>query len=343
MIRTVPVEEAVGMALAHDITEIRPGEFKGAAFRRGHVVRCHDLEHLKRLGKEHLYVLDPAEDEMHEDDAALALAEALCGEGVIPQGIPKEGKVDLRAGRDGLLHVEVEALLRFNSLGEVMCATRHTHTLVKRGQVVGATRAIPLLIPRDRVEEAVRIARNASGILKVRVLRRVLAGVLITGNEVYSGRVRDRFAPVISQKVEALGGRVLEIRFVPDDDEKIAQSAHELISAGADIIITTGGMSVDPDDRTRRALERAGATHILYGSAALPGAMFLVAELRGIPVLGVPACGLYHRATVFDLIYPRILAGDRITRRDLAALGHGGLCLHCDACRFPVCPFGKVA
>jgi hypothetical protein len=329
--------------LAHDITEIRPKEFKGAAFRRGHVVHCHDLEHLRRLGKENLFVLEPEPDEMHEDEAAAHMAEALCGEGVEPGGPPHEGKISLKATRAGLLKVDVDALTSFNALGEVMCATQHTSTLVNQGQTVGATRAIPLIMKRMQIEEAVQIARSVGGILRVLSLKPVRAGVLITGNEVYYGHIQDRFAPIIRDKVQNLGGLVLDEIILPDDEKQIAKAAQDLISRGAEVLITTGGMSVDPDDRTRFALERAGAQDILYGSAVLPGAMFMLAYLNEIPILGVPACGLYHKITIFDLIYPRILAGDRITRKELAAMGHGGLCLQCETCRYPICPFGKGA
>ena len=341
MIQVVSVEESVGKALGHDITEIRPGEFKGPAFKRGHIVRTQDIDHLRRLGKDNLYILEPDPNQMHEDDAAVELANALCGEGVCWDGEPREGKIDLKAARDGLLKVDVEKLTLFNELGEVMCASRHINTLVLKGDKVAGTRAIPLLADRSIVRQAVLIARQSEGILRVAPLRQVKAGVLVTGNEVYYGRIEDRFAPIIRRKVEALNGTVVDVVFLPDDDERIASTALDLIERGAEVLITTGGMSVDPDDRTRFGLLKAGARDMLYGSAVLPGAMFMIAELNGIPVLGIPACGLFANATIFDLIYPRVLAGDQITRKDIAKLGHGGLCLKCDPCHFPRCPFGK--
>ncbi len=343
MIQVICVEEAVGKALAHDVTEIRPGEFKGPAFRRGHIMRTEDIEHLRRLGKEHVYILEPTPNQVHEDDAAVGIASALCGEGVCWKGAPREGKISLQAARDGLLKIDVAALCRFNELGEVMCATRHTNTLVLKGDKVGATRAIPLLIDHSIVEEAVTVAQQSAGVLRVLPLRQVKAGILITGNEVYHGRIEDRFEPIIRRKVEALNGIIMDVAFLPDDDEQIAACALEFIDRGAEILITTGGMSVDPDDRTRFGLLKAGALDMLYGSAVLPGAMFMIAKLKDVPVLGIPACGLFAQTTIFDLIYPRILAGDSITRKDLAVLGHGGLCLKCDPCRFPNCPFGKAS
>jgi hypothetical protein len=364
----IPVTEAVGTILAHDITEIRPGEFKGRAFKKGHIVREEDVCHLQRLGKENLFVLNIADDEMHEDDAAFALADALMGGGVAIKGEPKEGKINLIAGTDGLLKINKDALLAFNMLGVVMCATLHNNTVVKKGQIVAGTRAIPLTVKKDVVRAAVSIGETAGKIIHVQEIRKPRAGVVITGNEVYYGRVKDAFAPVITNKIEALGGEIAGIYYAPDNESFIEARLRELIKAGADLLITTGGMSVDPDDVTRFAIRSLGATEITYGSAVLPGAMFLVAYIETgvwvqglgvsqrttsggvapipnpqppIPVLGIPACGMYAKATVFDLVLPRILVGEKIGRRDLAELGHGGLCLKCNECRYPVCPFGE--
>ncbi len=380
---TIPVEKAVGAVLAHDVTEIRKDEFKGAAFRKGHVIRAEDVCHLQRLGKDRVFVLTIGPDELHEDDAALALARALMGDGVAIKGAPREGKITLVAERDGLLTVDREALLAFNMLGDVMCATLHGNTVVQKGREVAGTRAIPLVVKMSVVEEAVRIAecglpslkpedrRNEefkseirkNGIISVKEIRKPRTGVVITGNEVYHGRIKDAFAPIIAKKIDAVGGEVVGVFYAPDDERMIEARLRELLASGADLLITTGGMSVDPDDVTRFAIRNLGATDLAYGSAVLPGAMVLVAYLETrderpamssgqtsslvprpslpIPILGIPACGMYHATTVFDLILPRVLAGERIGRRELAELGHGGLCLHCAECRYPVCPFGK--
>lgn len=342
MIQVVKIEDAIGYPLAHDITEVRPGEFKGPAFHRGHVLSCRDLDHLRRLGKDHLYIIKPEIDEMHEDDAAVAIATALCGQGVGWTQAPKEGKITLTASIDGMFKVDVDALNRFNMLGDVMCATMHTNTVVRKGEQVAGTRAIPLLIPSQSVQDAVETARQADpAVLQVLPILHATVGVLITGNEVYYGRIKDKFEPIIRKKVKELNGKVLDVVFLPDDDDQIAAAALKLIDRGADILITTGGMSVDPDDRTRFALIKAGALDMVYGSAILPGAMFMIAYLKQVPVLGIPACGLFSERTVFDLLYPRVLAGEKITRRQIAELGHGGMCLRCGSCTYPVCPFGK--
>lgn len=335
--KTVHVTDAVGMVLAHDITEIRPEDFKGRAFKKGHVVRQEDVEHLRRLGKENLFVLNIASDEMHENDAAYALAAAMMGGGVEMQGPPTEGKINIIASKDGLLKINKDALLAFNMHEDVMCASLHTNTVVKKGQTVAGTRAIPLVIKKDKV----RAAAAAGRVIEVIDIRKPKAGLVVTGNEVYYGRIKDAFAPVIRNKIEAFGGEMTGIHYAPDDTSMIEARMKELINAGADILILTGGMSVDPDDVTRHAVRNLGAAEFLYGSPVLPGAMFLVAYLDTLPILGVPACGMYSKTTVLDIILPRVLAGERIQRKDLAELGHGGLCQHCKECRYPVCPFGK--
>ena len=341
MIKTVKVEEAVGLKLAHDITEIRPGEFKGPAFRKGHTVCPEDICRLQRLGKNHLYVIELGPDDIHENEAAALLAGALAGEGVVWQDNPSEGKINLYAAHDGLLRVNVATLAAFNMIDEVMCATRHNHTLVRQGEKVAATRAIPLVMKRASIERAAAIARAQGAVLTVRPLAATQVGIIITGNEVYHGLIEDKFAPILSRKVTALGSQVLAVDFAPDDPVTITRLIRAQLAQGCRLLFLSGGMSVDPDDVTRHAIRQAGATEVYYGSAVLPGAMFLVAYIGDVPVLGVPACALHHPVTVLDLILPRILAGEHITKKDLALLGHGGLCQDCPECLYPRCGFGK--
>jgi molybdenum cofactor synthesis domain-containing protein len=341
MLKTIELDEAVGTELAHDITEIRPGEFKGPAFRKGHTVCEEDLCRLQKLGKNHLYVIDLNEDEIHENEAAVILAQALAGEGIYWKEKPKEGKIGLLAGRDGLLTVNTASLAAFNMVDEVMCATLHNHTLVKKGELVAATRAIPLVMNRAPIERAATIARQNGAVVSVQPLRRARVGLVITGNEVYHGLIEDRFAPILTEKVRAFGSEVHGVEFAPDDTQRIKEAIGSHLERNCDLLLLSGGMSVDPDDVTRHAIRLAGATELHYGAATLPGAMFLVAYLGEVPLLGVPACGLYHRITVLDLVLPRILAGERVGKKELAFLGHGGLCKDCPECSFPHCPFGK--
>ncbi|MGM0682423.1 MAG: molybdopterin-binding protein, partial [Thermodesulfobacteriota bacterium] len=316
--QSIPLDQSVGMVLPHDITEItlaaeNEKPYKGPAFKKGHIIRKEDLEHLRRLGKEHIYVLSLDRDEIHENEAARFLADSLAGPGIIWSGRPSEGKLTMLAEYDGLLKVDSEALYRFNLLGEVMCATLHNNTPVKKRAQVGATRLIPLVGKRELVEKAGAAARESGGILKVNPVPETRAGLVITGNEVYYGRVKDKFEPVLRKKLGELNSTVMVTRFARDDEEAIAGEIKNCIESGADIIVTSGGMSVDPDDRTRAGISRTGAVDIVYGTPVLPGAMFLVARIGKVPILGLPACGMFHGTTVFDLILPRILTGEKIS------------------------------
>jgi hypothetical protein len=340
--KTIPVDEAVGMVLPHDITEINKVDgFKGRAFRKGHIIRNEDIPRLKNLGKEHIYVLELGPDDIHENEAAEVLAAALAGPGTSVSGEPVEGKLNIVADTAGLLRINTEALYRFNLLGEVMCATLHNNTMVEKGLQVGATRLIPLVGNRQLVAEAGAIAGGAGGILSVTGLPSLKAGLVITGNEVFHGRIKDAFEPVLREKLSALGSAVIAVRFAPDNIQTIADEIKACLTAGAEIIITSGGMSVDPDDVTRQGIKQAGATDIVYGTPVLPGAMFLVGKIGKVPVLGLPACGMFHRTTIFDLILPRVMLGEVIGREELARMGHGGLCRQCKSCRYPICDFGR--
>jgi len=339
--RTIPVEEAVGMVLPHDVTRIVRGEFKGAAFKKGHIIRAEDVDALKDLGKNRIYVLELGPEEIHENEAAELLARALAGPGIKVAGTPVEGKLNLVAESGGLLRVATESLYRFNLLGEVMCATLHDRTPVTGGLKVASTRLIPLVGNRALVAEAAAIAAGAGGIVSVRPLPAVKAGLVITGSEVFHGRIKDAFAPVLSEKLAALGSEVVRVAFAPDDIEAIAAEIKGCLAAGAELIITSGGMSVDPDDVTRQGIGAAGAVEMTYGTPVLPGAMFMVSYIGKVPVLGLPACGMFSRITILDLILPRILLGEKIGREELARLGHGGLCRQCQTCRYPVCDFGR--
>ncbi|MCI5137059.1 MAG: molybdopterin-binding protein [Candidatus Electrothrix sp. AR1] len=341
MKKRIPVDQAVGMVLPHDITEIVQGEFKGCAFKKGHILRLEDVEHLRRLGKEHIYALELSEGEIHENEAARLLAAALAGEGVEYSDKVNEGKASLRASCDGLLKIEKEALYRFNLLGEIMCSTLHTDTPVKKGELVAATRLIPLVGERSLIEEAVVIAEAGKKVVRVLPLKKVKAGLVVTGSEVYYGRIEDKFEAVLREKMTELGSEVVRVGFAPDDATKIAEEIRLCLEAGADLIITSGGMSVDPDDVTRIGIREAGTVDTVYGTPVLPGAMFLVGQIGDVPIFGLPACGMFHKITVFDLILPRILTGESIGREQFAAMGHGGLCRNCKHCQYPVCNFGK--
>nr|WP_173082978.1 FmdE family protein [Fundidesulfovibrio magnetotacticus] len=340
----VPVEQAVGRQALHDMTLVEPGRSKGAAFVKGQTLDAGDLCRLQRMGRFHVYVQDAASGDeafVHEDDAATALAGAVCdSSGIEPAGAPREGKITLLASRDGLLHIDVERLAALNSLADVALSLRHDASLVKAGEPVGGVRAIPLYIDRELLEDALGLAAGEP-LASVRPLRKARAGALITGTEVFTGLIEDKFAPVLAAKLAPLGSQLAETRFAPDDAASIARGVRELLDAGCDFLFTTAGMSVDPGDVTLQGLLDAGLEDHIFGMPVLPGNMTLVGRIGHVPVMGVPACALFHKTTSLDLLLPRVLAGVPVTRALLARMGHGGFCMDCKRCTFPHCPFGK--
>ena len=339
--KIIPIDQSVGTILAHDITEIRPGQFKGPAFKKGHIIREADVPHLKRVGKEHLYVLHLDAGEVHEDDAALRLATLLAGKGVSFDPHPSEGKIQLIASHRGLFKVDVAALTRINLVPDISCSARHTHSVVEKGDVICGVRAIPLIIDEENLQAAEKIALAVDDFFSVKPFLTPKTGIVITGNEVFSGLIDDKFAPIIRKKLKDYNCGIMGISFAPDDRQRIASEINQYLQQGAEMIVVAGGMSVDPDDITRVAIADAGAEDVVYGTPVLPGAMFLVGRFGDVPVMGLPACVLFFRTTVLDLILPRVLAGESITREDLASMAHGGMCLECEPCHFPRCSFGK--
>jgi len=340
--KSIPVRDAVGMVLCHDITRIVPGTFKGRAFQKGHIVTEEDVPRLLDLGKEHIYVWDMQQGLLHENDAAVRIARAAAGRGV-SLSEPKEGKVELSAKHAGLLKINCEALEQINSIDQVMFATIHTNHPAEQGKTVAGTRVIPLVVEESTVAAVEAICRENVPLLDIKPFRPHTVGIVTTGTEVYEKRIQDKFGPLLRQKFSDLGSTVLRQIIVPDKQEMIVAAIRALIDEGADFIAATGGMSVDPDDITPAAIQAAGGEVITYGAPVLPGAMFLLANIGAVPVVGLPGCVMYYRTTVFELIVPRILAGETITRRDITRLGHGGLCANCAECRYPDCGFGKGA
>jgi molybdenum cofactor synthesis domain-containing protein len=337
-VKKIRVQEAVGTVLCHDITKIIPGEFKGVAFEKGHIIREEDIQELLSLGKEHIYVWEKKFGMLHENEAAERLRELTAGEGLNFSGI-KEGKIDFTAAIDGLLKVDVKSLYKLNIIGEMVLATLHNNTIVRKNQKVAGTRVIPLVIKEERIRRAEETIKNKI-ISVIPIIGRKIA-IVTTGREIYTGRVRDAFGPVIRNKVEEFGCTVLGQTIVPDDKKRISEAVLDWINRGAEVVVCTGGMSVDPDDMTPAAIRETGTDLICYGAPVLPGSMLLIAYHAQIPILGLPGCVMYNKRTVFDLVLPRILAGERLTNSDITALGHGGLCMDCEECSFPTCSFGK--
>ncbi|MCC8165408.1 MAG: molybdopterin-binding protein [Planctomycetes bacterium] len=340
----IPVRDAVGSVLCHDITVIAPGDRKDRAFKKGHVVREEDIPVLLDLGKEHLYAFAPEDGFLHEEDAALRLATASRGDNLDLSDV-KEGRINFIAGRDGLLRINVPLLDRINGLGDITFATLHSHRPVAAGDRVAGVRVVPLMVDADIVREAERLCQaDPEPIVSVLAFKPARVGVVITGSEIYHGRITDKFAPVLREKFAALGSTVIGEVMTADEVEWTKGAIHHFMDDGADMVVLTGGMSVDPDDLTPTAIRASGAEVVTYGAPVFPGAMFLLSHLerggRRIPVLGLPGCVMYHRASIFDLVVPRLLAGLEVTRADIVRLGHGGFCSTCADCRFPNCGFG---
>jgi len=338
--KEIEVEKAVGTVLAHDLTQIIPGEYKGPKFKKGHVITVEDIPLLLSMGKKHLFVVEKDDQDVHEDDAALRIATAACGRGVTLVG-PGEGKVEIIAAYDGLLKVNTELLARLLDQDEIMFATIHENRLVKAGDRLAGTRVIPLFVNEAVVKRAEAVCMEGV-LIQVKQLKNMKIGVVITGSEVYSGKIKDAFGPVLVRKFGELGSTVVKQLFADDDEEMIADCIKALIAEGVDVVGVTGGMSVDPDDRTPCGIRRAGGHIVTYGAPVLPGAMFMLAYIGNIPVVGLPGCVMYSRASVFDLIVPRILAGEVPSRGEIKKLAHGGLCLNCKDCTFPNCGFGRA-
>ncbi len=338
--KKIKTVDAVGHILCHDLTRIVKDEFKGTAFRKGHIIEEKDIELLLNIGKEQLYVWENDENMMHENDAALILANICQNENMTLSEV-KEGKIEIFADISGVFKVNTDKLMALNMEDELMIATRHGNYHVKKGDILAGTRVIPLVIDKKKLEKAQEIA-NGEKIFEILPYKSFKLGIVTTGNEVFSGRIKDTFTPVVRSKFD--GFDVSEIGHIICDDnrENITNAINKLRENGANLIICTGGMSVDPDDVTPSAIKNSGANIVSYGAPALPGAMLLLGYFEdNSPILGLPGCVMYANATIFDLILPRILAGEILEKRDLASYGHGGLCLKCDTCSFPNCTFGK--
>ena len=332
--------EAVGQVLCHDITQIIPGVTKDAVFRKGHIITEEDIPVLLSVGKEHIYIWEKNENILHENEAAEILRDICMGEHMKPSE-PKEGKIELTAEIDGLFLADTARLKAVNSLGRMMIATRSAGVPVKKGDKLCGTRIIPLVIEKEAMAKAKEVAGDTP-LLQLKPFRPLKYGVVTTGSEVFHGRITDKFTPVIEQKLTAYGCEMVAHEICDDDDKGITAAINKMLADGVEMVVCTGGMSVDPDDRTPLAIRNTGASIVSYGAPVLPGAMFLVSYMPdGRPVCGLPGCVMYAKRTIFDICLPYLLADEPITADYLAGLGNGGLCLNCPVCVWPNCGFGK--
>jgi hypothetical protein len=337
--KTVPIEKAVGMALGHDITQIVPGVFKGVAFKRGYIIQKEDISKFLEIGKENIYVID-IKDKIHEDDAAKRIAKASIGKN-IKLTEPSEGKVGFIAEKNGLLKINVKALNEINNVEDVIFSTMHTNQRIKKDQTFAGTRIIPLCTKKENIKNVEEICKKNFPLIEIKPFFSFKAGIVTTGSEIYHGRIKDKFGGIVTSKFEELGSQVFKQILVSDDVEMTVNAIHEIIRKGAEIIAITGGMSVDPDDQTPTSIVAAGGKVVKYGAPVLPGAMFMLAYIDDIPIIGLPACVIFYKTTILDLLLPRILSGEKLTAQDINVMGHGGFCQTCSKCRYPVCGFGK--
>lgn len=337
--KKIETTKAVGHVLCHDMTQIIKGVTKDARFRKGHIVTEEDIPVLLSMGKDYLYVWEKQEGMLHENDAAERLY-GICKNEFMSRTPVKEGKIELYAEVDGVFCIDVERLEAINSIDEIIIATRSSNLPVKKGDKLVGTRVIPLVIDEKKLEQAEKIA-NGNPIFSIKPYQNKKCSIVTTGNEVFYGRIKDTFSPVVQGKLEEYGAEVLGVTYCGDQPEAITAAIREFLEKGADMVVCTGGMSVDPDDRTPAAIRAVGSDIISYGAPVLPGAMFLLSYLDGRPIMGLPGCVMYARRTIFDLVLPRVMADIPVTKQDLARMGNGGLCLNCETCHFPNCGFGK--
>lgn len=338
--KLIKTEEAVGQVLCHDITQIIKDVKKGPVFKKGHIITPEDIPVLLSVGKEHIYIWEKGETRLHENEAAEILRD-ICQNTYMKATEPSEGKIELIAEEDGLFLADTKRLFELNSLGEMMVAARHSGFAVKKGDKLAGMRIIPLVIEKEKMEAAKTLCQGEP-LFRLIPFRSLSVGVVTTGSEVFHHRIEDTFTPVIEEKLQAFGSHVAMHVILDDNHEAITAAISDMLKQGADMVLCTGGMSVDPDDKTPLAIKNTGANIISYGAPVLPGAMFLLSYTEdGRPVAGLPGCVMYAKKTIFDLVLPYLLTGTPVTKEQLASYGNGGLCLNCPVCTFPNCGFGK--
>ena len=337
--KKVAVQDAVGQTLCHDMTAIMENGFKGVKFKRGHVIKEEDIPEFLNIGKDHIFIWDPEADEVHEDDAAMALTDVMCGENLTVSG-PSEGKMQINAACDGLFVLNREGLLAINSLPDYTVACVPGYMPVKKGQKLCGARIVPLVTKRENVDAAVAAAKKYFPIMRVAPYKKLSAGVVITGSEVYYGRIKDAFEPILTKKLDAFGAEKLGFTKCPDDLDMIKAAIDDYLKKGADLILLTGGMSVDPDDLTPTAIRETGGRFVTQGYPMQPGNMLTIAYKGKTAIVGVPGASMHSKTTSLEVFLPRIFAGLEIKAEDVAAFGDGGLCSGCKECTWPRCYFG---
>lgn len=336
--KKVKVQDAIGMTLCHDITAMVDG-FKGAAFKRGHVITQEDIPKLLDIGKQHVFIWEENAGEIHEEDAARRLSQMTTVNGA-HYGSISEGKVQLFADQDGMFRVDKALLAAVNRIGDITITTLPDHYPVKAGDRLASMRIVPLVTEERQITEAEALCADKQ-LYDLRPFKPLKVGIIITGSEIYHGRIKDKFERVARAKLAHYPAEILGVHVCDDELDMIVGAGRTLLAEGAELLIFSGGMSVDPDDLTPSAIREMGAEIVSYGVPSQPGNMTLVAYLDQAALLGVPGAAISRPTTMFDVLLPQIFCGDPLTKDDLIRLGEGGLCQMCDNCHFPNCTFGR--
>lgn len=336
--KKVKVQDAIGMTLCHDITAMVDG-FKGAAFKRGHVITQEDIPKLLDIGKQHVFIWEENAGEIHEEDAARRLSQMTNVNGA-HYGSISEGKIQLFADQDGMFRVDKALLAAVNRIGDITITTLPDHYPVKAGDRLASMRIVPLVTEERQIAEAEALCAGKQ-LYDLRPFKPLKVGIIITGSEIYHGRIKDKFERVARAKLAHYPAEILGVHVCDDELDMIVGAGRTLLAEGAELLIFSGGMSVDPDDLTPSAIREMGAEIVSYGVPSQPGNMTLVAYLDQAALLGVPGAAISRPTTMFDVLLPQIFCGDPLTKDDLIRLGEGGLCQMCDNCHFPNCTFGR--
>ena len=326
--KKINVRNAEGYELCHDITQILPGEFKGAKFLRGHIIRKEDIEVLISLGKENIFVMEEEDKEknlIHENDAAMFIVEKLnLDKEFFEISDIREGKINITAKKDGILKIDINTLNKINKIGEIILVTKYNNSYIKKGENVAATRVIPLLIEKFQLDEMEKLVKDKNVLTFKKIDKNKKLALITTGNEVYNGIIKDKSKEALLKKYRKYELNDMEQVFSPDDKDKIKKYI-KMFENEKDIIMCTGGMSIDPDDVTPSAIRESNWEIVTYGTPVLPGAMFMLAYKGEKVLIGLPGGVVFSEKTVFDVLLPRILANDRITKQEIIEMGHGGL------------------
>ena len=338
--RKVPINKAVGMQLGYDITRIIPGKSKGPLFRKGHIIKEEDLDELRKIGKEHIYIWEARSGELHENEASQRISKAVARENV-ELTEPIEGKITLKSSVRGLFKVESRLLYKINSIKDVTIASLPNNFEVEVNQGIAGVRIVPITIKEKRIRKVEDICRKEGTIFSINEYKKLKIGIITTGSEVFKGLVEDKFGPLLRRKFSYFEADVKEQIFCPDDKQKIVEAIEYFFERNVDLITLSGGMSVDPDDLTPGAIKKSGAKIVTYGVPVQPGNMFMLAYRGKTALIGIPGAALFYKNTILDLVLPRIFTGEILTKKDFIKMGEGGYCSSCSVCHYPYCYFGR--